>query len=82
MNKSYWAMYGVQDLNRKKEGKGVMYAVFKDEVTGCAYNDLSEEDWIAYEQQRSTVDATLGPEKYKRPALHMHEYGGNKLIHF
>jgi hypothetical protein len=71
-------MDSVKDINKKTEGKKVMFAVFKDEVSGCGWNNLSEEEWDSYKAYRSTLDDVRGPTKYERPAVHMHEYGANE----
>lgn len=81
MHRSCWCMDDVRLLPRKTDGKGVMYAVFKDEISGLGFNQFTEERWLAFEAYRKTLDNTekwgakLGATKYPRPAMWMHEYG-------
>ena len=55
--------------------------MFVDEVSGFAFNQLSEEQWTAFAAYRSAMDEEedAGGESriYPRPAVHMHEYGKN-----
>jgi hypothetical protein len=77
MNRSAWEMDGVKLILRKTEGKGVMYAVFKDEVCGFAYNQLSQQQWDKFKAHRATMNDELGQTLYPQPGMHLHVYGAN-----
>ena len=72
MNRSAWEMDGVKLILRKTDGKGVMYAVFKDEVCGFAYNQLSQQQWDKFKAHRATMNDELGQTLYPQPGMHLH----------
>jgi hypothetical protein len=79
MNRSAWEMDQVRRILRKTDGKGVMFAVFKDEVCGLGYNLLTDEQWEQFKIHRAALDDDRLAEQveYLKPNLHLHEYGAN-----
>ena len=52
MHHSAWEMDKIKSLGKKTDGKGNMKVVFQDEVSGQAYNNVSQEVRAAFQEQR------------------------------